>query len=236
MHLDLEIFHYSLSIFFKFVYYSHVLKKFIKRLIFYEFLIKIRNFFLKILLKIHINFKSKNNLKIVIGASKTRYNDWISTNINTLNITLFNDWKFLFNYNSLSNILAEHVFEHLTLSDVKITCQNCHLFLKKGGTLRIAVPDGFFPNKNYIESVMPGGSGPGADDHKQLYNFNSIKEIFDLTMFDYELIEFFDHNGKFNCQLLDESKGFIIRSRNNDERNTPSKIYYTSLIIDLIKK
>ena len=86
--------------------------------------------------------------------------------------------------------MAEHVFEHLTVSDAKIACENCHKFLRKGGNLRIAVPDGFFPDKEYIDLVKPGGSGLGAKDHKKLYNFRSIQHIFDPNLFSFEFIEF----------------------------------------------
>jgi predicted SAM-dependent methyltransferase len=212
------------------------LKKFIKKLIFYNSLLRIKNYFLKLILKIKIIIRNENDFNIIIGAGDTKYNGWISTDINTLDITSFNSWQFLFKINSLDNILAEHIFEHLTFEEAVIACNNCNKFLKKGGNLRIAVPDGYFPNKNYIESVKPGGLGPGAKDHKQLYNFKSIQKIFNSKIFDYELIEYFDQNGKFNNNMLDINKGYIIRSRFNDERNTINKINYTSLIIDLIKK
>ena len=212
-----------------------MLKKFIKNLFLFNYLLIVRNFILKIILKIKINFKNQKNLNIIVGASKTNYKNWISTDQNTLNLTLISDWKFLFKYNSLNNILAEHVFEHLTVSDAKIACENCHKFLRKGGNLRIAVPDGF-PDKEYIDLVKPGGSGLGAKDHKKLYNFRSIQHIFDPNLFSFEFIEFFDHNGKFKNKFLDDKKGYIMRSRYNDERNTVNKINYTSLILDLIKK
>ena len=168
----------------------NVLKKFLKIIIFYNFFIKIKNFFLKVILKIKITFRSKDNLKIIIGSSSTRYEGWIPTDINTLNVTIFDNWKFFFDINSLDCILAEHVFEHLTHEEAIIACDNCNKFLKKGGNLRIAVPDGYFPNKDYIEAVKPGGSGAGAKDHKLLYNFKSIQNIFDTKLFDFKLIEY----------------------------------------------
>ena len=32
--------------------------------------------------------------------------------------------------------------------------------------IRIAVPDGFHADENYISIVKPGGTGEGAEDHK----------------------------------------------------------------------
>lgn len=214
----------------------NVSKKFLKKILFYNFLIKTKNFFLKVILKIKITIKSKDNLKIIIGSSDTRYKGWVSTDINTLDITSLDNWKFFFDLNSIDCILAEHVFEHLTPEEAIIACNNCSKFLKKGGNLRIAVPDGYFPNKEYIEATKPGGSGAGAKDHKVLYDFKSIHKIFDKTLFDCKLIEYFDQNGKFKNIKLDIDKGYIIRSRFNDVRNTIDIINYTSLIVDLIKK
>ena len=137
-----------------------MLKKFIKNLFLFNYLLIVRNFILKIILKIKINFKNKKNLNIIVGASKTNYKNWISTDQNTLNLTLISDWKFLFKYNSLNNILAEHVFEHLTVSDAKIACKNYRNFLEKVATL-VLFPM-VFPDKEYIDLVKPGGSGLGA--------------------------------------------------------------------------
>ena len=54
---------------------------------------------------------------------------------------------------------------------------NCYEFLRPGGRLRIAVPDGFHPEPGYIEYVRPGGTGIGADDHKVLYNYQSLRKL-----------------------------------------------------------
>jgi len=49
-------------------------------------------------------------------------------------------------------------------------------YLKPGGVLRLAVPDGLNPSAEYIEHVRPGVRGPGASDHKILYTFKVMKE------------------------------------------------------------
>ena len=71
--------------------------------------------------------------------------------------------------NSISNILAEHVFEHLDFQQGVIAINNCYEYLEVGGSIRIAVPDGNFPNEDYIKYVKPNGTGLGAMDHKILY-------------------------------------------------------------------
>ena len=118
-----------------------------------------------------------NNIKLVVGTGHTQFAGWMSTDIHQLNILLEKDWKYLLQGKKASNILSEHVWEHITLEQARIANRLCFQFLEKGGRMRIAVPDGFFPDENYIEHVRPGGSGPGCDDHKLLYNSNVTHEI-----------------------------------------------------------
>ncbi len=49
--------------------------------------------------------------------------------------------------------------------------------------IRIAVPDGFHKDENYIRSVKPGGTGIGADDHKHLFNYKSLSTLFEKQGF-----------------------------------------------------
>ena len=101
--------------------------------------------------------------------------------------------------------------------------------------LRIAVPDGNFPDDNYIKHVRPGGTGQGAIEHKILYTYATILKLFDKKKFTLKLIEYFDENGQFIQNYNEEKNGYIIRSRNNDDRNTSENIKYTSIIIDATK-
>ena len=45
--------------------------KIYKKFIPFNYLLIVRNFILKIILKIKINFKNQKNLNIIVGASKT---------------------------------------------------------------------------------------------------------------------------------------------------------------------
>src|SRR5437899_3798033 len=67
---------------------------------------------------------------------------------------------------TINNILAGRVWEHLSPEDAVKACNNCIAYLKDNGLLRIAVPDEFHPDADYIARVKPGGYGPEADDHK----------------------------------------------------------------------
>ena len=104
-----------------------------------------------------------------------------------------------------------------------------------GGTLRIAVPDGYHPDKDYIDWVKVGGNGFGADDHKILYNYYIMKTKLEKVGFKVELLEYWDENGVFHFTDWSSEAGFIRRSKNNDERNQSGKLKYTSLIVDAIK-
>lgn len=213
------------------------IKNIIKDIFFYKFLNKVYNSIIYIIVRKNFARKisSIRRLKIVIGASNTEYKGWISTNKNLLDITDIFSFKKILKYETVDNFLAEHVFEHLTKEQGKLSTDNFYKFLKISGVLRIAVPDGFFPNREYINSTKPGGYGAGAYDHKVLYNYISIKKIFDQNKFKINYLEYFDEYGKFHKKKLSTRNGFIIRSKYNDKRNRNGKINYTSLIIDAVK-
>ncbi len=108
-------------------------------------------------------------------------------------------------------------------------------FVKPGGSFRVAVPDGNHPDGDYVEQVKPGGTGPGADDHKILYDIDSLTALFRAAGFIVEPLEFFDGNGRFHAVDWSDDRGRVIRSRRYDHRNTPEKLVYTSLIIDAVR-
>ena len=211
------------------MYIKNIIKVF-----FYKFFKKFYNWIIYIFERRNFIKKTSNikKIKIVIGASNTEYENWISTNSNLLDVTNIFSFKKILKYETVDNFLAEHVFEHLTETQGKLATDNCYKFLKISGVLRIAVPDGFFPSKEYINSVKQGGHGQGAYDHKILYNYMTIRNIFDEKKFRLNFIEYFDENEKFNEKTLTKENGYIIRSRYNDTRNYNDLINYTSLIVD----
>jgi predicted SAM-dependent methyltransferase len=167
------------------------------------------------------------------GVNRDR--NWFATDIETLNILHEKDWRSLLRFLKLDNIMAEHVWEHLTDEQTAQANRNCFKFLKPGGVLRLAVPDGFNPDKAYIEHVRPGGNGPGADDHKILYNYKVMKSRLEKAGFDVHLLEYWDENGQFHFTDWTDEAGRIKRSRRYDSRNKDGKLGYTSLIVDAIK-
>lgn len=173
--------------------------------------------------------------RVVIGSGHTHSEGWFDTDIEFLNLLNESDWTHFFDKNSIERLLAEHVWEHLSLEDGRRAAAVCYQYLKPGGTLRVAVPDGFHPNPDYIERVRPGGTGEGADDHKVLYNYQTFGDLFRSVGFEVDLLEYHDEAGTFHAKEWRPIDGYIHRSVRFDPRNAEGKRVYTSLILDAKK-
>jgi len=93
-------------------------------------------------------------------------------------------WKKYFKENSIDALLAEHVWEHLSKKEGIRAAKICFKYLKnKTGYIRVAVPDGLFPSKAYINHVKPKGNDSDAYDHKILYTYKSLSRIFEKVGF-----------------------------------------------------
>ena len=176
------------------------------------------------------------NKRIVIGSSRKVQSGWVSINYPIFDITKATSFNKILRPGSVTAFMTEHVLEHLSSEDAFIAMKNCHCYLKKGGYIRIAVPDGFHNNPEYIESVKPGGYGPGSDDHKVLYNYKSLSNLLKKANYEITLLEWFDEDGKFHFNDWIQDDGFIKRSSRYDPRNNRNSTLYTSLIIDALKK
>ena len=174
-------------------------------------------------------------LRVVIGATGQGQEGWIPTELYTLNLLKEHHWKRFFKPGTIDAILAEHVWEHLTTQQAGVAARICYHYLKPGGRLRIAVPDGCHPSTAYRNFVKPGGSGPGADDHKQLYTHKIITDLFTREGYDIILREYFDENGTFHRTNWNIADGNIRRSSRQDKRNQSGELVYTSIILDAIK-
>lgn len=171
----------------------------------------------------------------MVGSSGVTPPGWIQTDIEYLNLLQPADWERFFQENTLSAILAEHVWEHLSVEDAARAAATCFAYLRPGGYLRLAVPDGFNPDPAYREWVRPGGTGPGADDHKVLYTHETMAALLTGVGFRVELLEHFDSSGKFHFTDWNPADGMIHRSRRFDERNQGGQLRYTSLVVDAFK-
>lgn len=174
-------------------------------------------------------------LRVVVGAAGEAPEGWLATEQDFLDLLDPATWQAFFDEASLDAILAEHVWEHLTLEEGRQAARVCFDYLRPGGYARVAVPDGLHPDPAYRDYVRPGGSGAGADDHKVLYTHESLSEVFESAGFTVSLLEYFDAGGTFHFTDWDPGDGMIVRSRRFDERNRDGHNHYTSIIIDAVK-
>lgn len=174
-------------------------------------------------------------LRIVVGAAHTHYEGWVSTNIDSLDLLNLSDWETVVGDLRLDRVLAEHVWEHLTPDDGIKALQHVAMHLKPGGRVRIAVPDGNHPDASYIDHVRPGGSGPGANDHKILYTIETLESAMRKVGLVPEALEYWDTEGSFHAREWDSEDGQVLRSKAHDQRNADGVLRYTSLIVDGVK-
>lgn len=179
--------------------------------------------------------RSRSNLRVIVGSAATRQEGWISTDYPLLDLANERTFARLFRRCSIDRMLAEHVWEHLSSKDAAEACTNCYTYLKQGGVLRIAVPDGFHSDADYLAQVRPGGYGPGADDHKVLYDYRTLSALLEKAGFKVRLLEWFDEQGAFHHEAWNADEGMIRRSTRFDARNQENPTTYTSLIVDAIK-
>ncbi len=179
--------------------------------------------------------KTNTPLKIVIGAANEYQKGWIPTQQSFFDITNGKDWAKYFEPASIDVILAEHVIEHLESAEIKTALLFAAKYLRPGGYFRIAVPDGYFPGENYIDQVKPGGTGPGAADHKVLMNVETLSALILDAGLTPSPLEYFDKDGVFHFTEWNPASGKIHRSKRFDKRNKNGKLNYTSLIIDALR-
>lgn len=173
-------------------------------------------------------------LRIVIGSSGVYEQGWIPTNIEYLNLLDESHWQRALSEDSVDAILAEHVWEHLTPEQGESAAQRCFRYLKPGGYLRVAVPDGYHPNPQYIDWVKVDGVGPGADDHKVLYTYETFRDLFERVGFNVNLLEYHDAEGKFHRNPWDVTAGKIHRVEGRDFKSGDFP-GYSSIILDACK-
>ncbi|WP_044641111.1 class I SAM-dependent methyltransferase [Risungbinella massiliensis] len=178
--------------------------------------------------------------RVVIGTGEQAKNNpnWIHTNQEDLDIRYTKDWANLFVPCSITAILAEHVWEHMTWDEGLQAAKNCYHYLKCGGYVRCAVPDGYFPDHTYQKLIQVGGPGSkdhSAASHKIVFTYHTFRELFELAGFQVTLLEYFDEQGRFHHKQWDPAKGLVYRTYSHDHRNQNGKIGFTSILLDAVK-
>ena len=181
-----------------------------------------------------------DSLKVVIGADQFVNNPgWKHTNEEELNLLDESTWQNSFDKNSLTAILAEHVWEHLTYEEGLEAAKICFRYLKPNGYIRCAVPDGYFQDESYQNIVKIGGPGPKehpAASHKIVHNYKTLTKMFETAGFKVNLLEYCDEEGIFHQNDWDGLDGVVFRSKKYDPRNQGDKLVFPSLIIDAVKR
>lgn len=160
---------------------------------------------------------------------------WLGTDQGSLDVTRRADFLRWWQPGTRRAFLAEHVWEHLTPAQAEAGIRHCFEFLQPGGRLRLAVPDGYFPNEEYLAYVRPGGHGAGADDHKVLWTKDTLAPLLARAGFEVRLLEYWDEAGQFHARDWSPEDGPILRSKRTDPRNQDGVLRYTSLMVDGIK-
>jgi predicted SAM-dependent methyltransferase len=181
--------------------------------------------------------RGKHQGKIVIGSGNIADSGWVPTEQSFLDLLKAEDWERFFQPNSLDAMLAEHVWEHLTVGEAYTAAWTCYRYLKPGGYLRVAVPDGLHPNPDYHGWVKVGGAIPGqiSNDHKVLYTYRTLSDVFTSAGFRVDLYEYFDEEKNFHYREWDAGRGKIRRSSRYDKRNRDGSLTFTSIILDAVK-
>lgn len=175
-------------------------------------------------------------LRVFLSAGPYNRPGWIATQQDELDLLKPDEWEQSFGARPIAALLAEHVWEHLSLADGIEAARTCFRFLAPGGYVRCAVPDALFPDAAYQQLVAVNGPGPAAD-HQIVYDYRTLLGVFATAGFAVRLLEWWDEQGQFHFADWNPEDGLVYRSRRFDARNRPDEGVYgfTSLIVDAIK-
>ncbi len=173
-------------------------------------------------------------IRLFLSAGPYTRENFIATQQEELDLLKREDWEQSFGERKVAVIVAEHVWEHLTVEEGRIAAQMCYDYLEGGGFVRCGVPDAYFPDEEYQRMVAVNGPGPAAD-HKVVYDYRMLRVVFESAGFDVQLLEWWDAAGRFHCEDWNPDDGLIYRSRRFDSRNQTGKLGFTSLILDAVK-
>ena len=177
-------------------------------------------------------------MKIVLGAGTTQFDGWISTQQDQLDLLKPETFEAFFQDEQAEAMLAEHLFEHLTLAEAMIAAQTLKQYLKPGGWIRAAVPDRNFRNEEYQKLVQVGGPGPQdhpAATHKIVYDYKQFCAVFVQAGFEVSLLEYCDERGDIHYRYANDADGHIGRSYRYDSRNDHHRLGMVSIILDAYK-
>jgi predicted SAM-dependent methyltransferase len=182
--------------------------------------------------KLREQIQRADPLNVILGSGTTSYPGWIATDNDLLDISRPGSWAELFEPASIDRLLTEHVFEHLSEEECAIALAECFRYLKPGGVLRIAVPDGYRRDAAYLAEASPP-----KDGHKVLFTVETLVPLLESFGFQATPLEYFDAQENFHAHAWNEADGLIMRSVRFDRQQDfkRGELFYTSLIVDARK-
>jgi len=183
--------------------------------------------------KLRKEVSAASPLRVILGAGPVHLEGWLPTDREILDVTSREDWNTLFAPGSIDSLLTEHMLEHLSEEEARSGLTECYRFLKPGGLLRVAVPDGYRRDLTYVKEVSPPNDG-----HKVLYNIDTLTALLQSVGFRTTPLEYFDAQERFHAVTWDENDGMIYRSVRFDSQQEFQRdgLFYTSLIVDARKQ
>ncbi|MEZ2129480.1 MULTISPECIES: hypothetical protein [unclassified Sinorhizobium] len=155
-------------------------------------------------------------LRVAIGVASERQEGWRHLHQSELDATSEQNWHSLFQPDSVDNILAEHVWEHLTWTQAQQATSLCFRFLRPGGRLRLAVPDVFHASAYIADVVSATGSKAAEHNHLVDYNYQLMTKLMSGCGLQVELQDWWDERGIFHSNYSGKDEhGYIIRSYAN---------------------
>jgi len=122
------------------------------------------------------------------------------------------------------SLFAEHVFEHLTPTQVMRAAAASIQVLRPGGHWRIAVPDAYFPNEWYQQYARAGSKLVATQRHMVMWSVDTLPQLFEAAGYTVEMLEYHDVSGKFHKANYSEESGRVSRTPANDPRNRGERI------------
>ena len=189
--------------------------------------------------------KTSGSVRLSVGSAGHCLRDWLCTERASLDLFTMKDWT-VFRRTGIDIVFSEHVLEHMTPLQVRKIAALAFLFVKPGGRVRTAVPDGYRPDPEYQRYVQAGGTPSGSgQNHMAVWTKDTLPPLFEDVGFSIIHLEHWNLNGLFfqNATAYDRENEFgkIDRSQKNDARNLDgSRRFrnlrgYFSLWFDVVK-
>ena len=154
-----------------------------------------------------------DTIRVALGVATEKQDGWIGLVQAELDVTADPDWSRRFAPESIDNILAEHVWEHLTWTQARKAAALAFRYLKPGGRLRLAVPDTFHASRYIVDAVSATGSLAHEHGHLVDYNYRLMTRLLSEAGFEVSLLDWWDEVGEFhNGYGSEDGHGYIMRS------------------------